>query len=353
MGKDTKNKSDKEQENLLSIPDTKLPKRDDKNLIVNYWGKKVSNPNILVKFKDIPLLRAGGKLIIKSQPKAGKTSLAESLISSFINPECPSMGLSLRLYGRKKILFIDTEQSEFESIESYNRIWKRCGYDINSEEPKEETKKLIHVNLKRFLTDEMPDFLNETITLNDSIGLVIIDVITDFGDDSVMEMKDALKVLKMLNAIPEEIGIICNIHVNAGANIKAPSRGHIGRELERKCSACVYLTKESKDTTKIEIDLNRMGSNSEPFYCKWDDNKEMFIETEYVPPPDNIETYKEEINKCFKEEMIITTKHFQKEFFTTLRPNTTRDNFYFWTKKWEALKLIENPKKGIYKKCFV
>jgi hypothetical protein len=329
--------------NLFTLSPAILP--DEQRVIRNFWGKKVSNPNAIVFFKGEPILRAGGKLIIKSLPKAGKTSVDEAMIANYLNPEAVPMGFSVKLYGRTKILFIDTEQSEYESQQSYNRIMKRCNYDLSGQAP-EEVERLIHINLKRLHPDEMLSEITKILNNNPEIGLILFDVVTDLSDDNVMEMKDALKVTRLLNSINEDIGLICNIHVNVGDALRKPARGHLGRELERKCSACIYLTKEAADTIKIELDLNRTGGNGSPVYCTWNDKLGLFAEADYKPINiDRKDKHKEEVAQIFGNEKELTTKKMKERFFA-IRPNTGVKNYDYHVKEWAKHKLIEAISRG-------
>jgi hypothetical protein len=226
---------------------------------------------------------------------------------------------------------------------------KRCGFDLSEPDPPEEANKLIHRNFKRLLPEEMTIEITDTLKKNPEIGLIIIDVVTDLADDGVMEMKDALKVLKLFNSINEEIGIICSIHVNEGEGLKKPSRGHLGRELERKCSATVYLTKEDDDTIKIEITANRIGGNSEPIYYTWNDNLGMFVESDYKPINIDLkEKHIKEIQELFVNKNEQSTKVLKAIFFK-LHPGTSVKNFDYYIAQWKQMGLIESPNRGIWR----
>jgi len=340
---------------LFDISPAIIP--DNERVIKNYWGKKVAHPEALVTFKggNIPVLRGGGKLVIKSLPKAGKTSADEAIIAYLLNPKSPTMGCTARLYGRTKILFIDTEQSEFESQESYNRIMRRAGwvYDPKHPDPPEEEKRLIHLNYKRLLPDEMLVELIATCEKNPEIGLVVFDVVTDMADDAVMEMKDAIKVLRFLNSLNEGIGIICNIHVNPGENITALSRGHLGHELERKCSACIYMKKLKNNVIEMSVVLGRGTPESEKVYCKWDDSLMMYVEFDYTPPVkiDIKDKYEDEVKALFIEDIELKTAELKNRFLK-LRPGTGKNNFKKYLGTYQKQGLIQSVTKGLWKiKC--
>lgn len=251
-----KEKEVKSEKKLFDRKPSILPQAD---YLVNDWGKIHKKPNPIVTLKDIPILSEGTILSIKAEAKAGKTSHLEAIISSHLakNNILDSLGYKTNLNGyRQKILFVDTEQSAFESQNSYNRIVRRCLFDTKLDKPS-ELDNLIHVNFKSLDTDEKYTILIKFLEKNDDIGIIILDVVTDFAED-IMEYKDARKFISIINRLNKEIGIIVTIHTNQGSqNNKA--RGHIGSELERK-SSCVLELKKGSDINYVNITHNRIGN---------------------------------------------------------------------------------------------
>jgi uncharacterized protein YrzB (UPF0473 family) len=283
--KDTKKTNNKQDifSNLLS-PNI-IPK--DKLIYINAWGKKVKSPEIILSIKGIPLLTSGSWMLLKAEAKAGKTSHLECICASWIADVGNTIGWKTQLFGKTKILLIDTEQGEHESQQSYNRIMRRCGFDMESPEPPDEALRLIHIGLKRYNEDEMISKITEILSKNPEIGLVLIDVASDLAPDSVMNDSGLKPLQTFLNSISEELGVVVTIHVNENSQLSGnlSARGHIGKYFERKCTSIISLKNETDNTYSLMVERNRIGSNSKlnPIYYSYNTELDMFTETDYTP----------------------------------------------------------------------
>jgi hypothetical protein len=279
-------KKDIESKTLFDKKPTILPKA---NYLINDWGKVHNKPKSIIELKGVPILQEGTILSIKSQAKVGKTSHCEAIISSFLanGKTLDDLGYKTTLYGyRQKILFIDTEQSSFESQNSYNRIAKRCCFDLDQEKPN-QMDNLIHVNFKTLNCTEKYETLIRFLEDNDDIGIVIIDVVTDFAED-IMDNKDARKFIDVINRINSQVGIVVSIHTNQGnqtnGNVSTKARGHIGSELERKSSSVLELIKGKQGNPNyVNIALNRIGiENNDIVAYEYSNELNLFVQTERI-----------------------------------------------------------------------
>ena len=271
----TKNQQDIFDESPIIIPDDNL-------LIVNSWGRAVPQPKPTIIFKKEVYGKAGAWTLIKAKTGAGKTSFIEVIASAYLG-QLEIMGITCQMYdGKTKIMIVDTEQTESESQDSYDRIWKRIGCKKDKDNPPDNVNKLIHIGLKRFANDtnRMFNIIEQTIKENNnSIGLIILDVGSDFCPE-VNNEGDVNKLIKWLCKFNEKVTIVITWHINEGVDGQKSggdtARGH-GKSLERKCSYTLQLSMDDETGIgTITAKKNRKGEKPKLNYI-YDKELQYFI----------------------------------------------------------------------------
>lgn len=146
---------------------------------------------------------------------------------------------------KKKILYIDTEQSPFHCKLVMERILKLANLSLDV-----HPDSLEFLSLRRYEPSVRVSIIEEAIYNTDGLGLVIIDGIRDLAYD-INSSSEATELISKLMKWTDE----CNLHIhtvlhqNKGDN---NSRGHIGTELNNKAETILQI---ARDTTDPDISI--------------------------------------------------------------------------------------------------
>lgn len=190
--------------------------------------------------RKIRMLTAGNISLITGKSKSKKTFLFSTLAATlsrdfhFGNILFPNMPLDC-----KRIIYIDTEQSKFDSWNVLNRIKQLHG-------------NVDYYSLRGISAIEIKEFINYLIKKFNDIAIIFIDQIADLLK-SVNDEEDAKQTIKFLEKITAEnnIHVSCLLHQNK-ANTNG--MGWIGSILLQKCEICLTITKDSDDYTISHVE---------------------------------------------------------------------------------------------------
>lgn len=142
--------------------------------------------------------------------------------------------------GKRKILYVDTEQSEFHCQRVLSRILRLAGL---SAEVHPDT--LEFLCLRRFATKDRLRKIEEAIYEIDGLGLVVIDGIRDLAHDINSPGESTDLITKLMQWTDErKIHIHAVLHLNKGDD---NTRGHLGTELNNKAETVLQITKDEFD----------------------------------------------------------------------------------------------------------
>ncbi|MDR1919023.1 MAG: AAA family ATPase [Tannerellaceae bacterium] len=142
--------------------------------------------------------------------------------------------------GKRKILYVDTEQSPYHCIRTMKRILQLAGRPVDR-----HPLNLEFLSLRRYTPDVRQGIIEQAIYGTPDLGLVIIDGIRDLVYD-INSPGEATHIISRLMQWTDErqIHIHTVLHLNKGDD---HTRGHIGTELNNKAECVLCVTKDETD----------------------------------------------------------------------------------------------------------
>lgn len=271
---------------LADVPDQPIKTPDDllKNVFIPTWDNKPDpvpdvmtlNGTGILTFQNI------GSLIAK--PGAGKTSVFEAIISSYLNPVGDNLGFEVD-GSFDGIISIDNERTDTDVWNSYYRVAKRS--DI---EPGRDMNKIMFAGLRA-----VPRLQNRRAAItwlldNNPCSLLLIDgagdLVNDTNDlDQAIECRVWLREL----TVKYKISIFVTLHPNPGGD---KPRGHHGSEICRESESVLIIKSYDENTriitTDFEYGKNRNNAPISTAFA-WSDTQKMFISADL----DNIAVIKQ------------------------------------------------------------
>jgi hypothetical protein len=141
---------------------------------------------------------------------------------------------------KRKIIYIDTEQSKFHCKRVLKRILALA------EISEDEHPKNLKFNCLRRLTPQMRlSVIENAIYSTENLGLVVIDGIRDLAYDINSPSESTNLITKLMQWTDErQIHIHTVLHLNKGDD---NTRGHLGTELNNKAETILQITKDEFD----------------------------------------------------------------------------------------------------------
>ena len=142
--------------------------------------------------------------------------------------------------GKRKVLYIDTEQSDFHCKRVLSRILRLARLPLDT-----HPDSLIFLCLRKYETKDRLKKIEEAIYEIDNLGLVVIDGIRDLAHDINSPTESTDLITKLMRWTDErKIHIHTVLHLNKGDD---NTRGHLGTELNNKAETVLQVTKDEFD----------------------------------------------------------------------------------------------------------
>ena len=140
---------------------------------------------------------------------------------------------------KRKILYVDTEQSPYHCLKVMKRILRMAGLPDDR-----DNENLEFLALRKYTPEQRIKIVEQAIYNTPDIGLVIIDGIRDMVYD-INSSSESTKVISLLMTWTGErnIHIHTILHQNKGDE---HARGHIGTELSNKAETVLQVEKDEK-----------------------------------------------------------------------------------------------------------
>ena len=147
---------------------------------------------------------------------------------------------------KRKILYVDTEQSPYHCLKVARRILRMAGLPTDR-----DNENLEFLALRKHTPEERIAIVEQAIYRTDNIGLVVIDGIRDMVYDINSPSEATCIISKLMQWTDErQIHIHTILHQNkADEN----ARGHIGTELNNKAETVLQITKSTQDGNISEV----------------------------------------------------------------------------------------------------
>lgn len=164
--------------------------------------------------------------------------------------------------GKRRILYVDTEQSRYHCHNVLERILRLAGLPTGV-----DNENLDFVCLREYTPATRIEVIDYALSRRKGYGLVIIDGIRDL----LLDINNAAESVEVINKMMEwsskyNLHIHCVLHLNKGDN---NVRGHIGTEMNNKAETVLVISKSAIDPNVSEvIPLHIREKEFKPFAFK-------------------------------------------------------------------------------------
>ena len=148
--------------------------------------------------------------------------------------------------GKRRILYVDTEQSRFHCHNVLERILRLAGLPTTT-----DNENLDFICLREYTPAVRIGVIDYALRQNKGYGLVIIDGIRDL----MLDINSTSESVEVINKMMEwsskyDLHIHCVLHLNKGDN---NVRGHIGTEMNNKAETVLVITKSTTNPDISEV----------------------------------------------------------------------------------------------------
>lgn len=221
--------------------------------------KTIDEPPTIISFKSLEGVNFKSSRVCTLQNFStvhGKSKTKKTFFIGMMAAAVLSGGLIYnRIQGKRgKVVYIDTEQSEYDSQKSAQRISKMAGTEDG----------LYAFCLREYSYKERCEIINFIIEQSKDLSLLIIDGVADLSY-SINEEKEASRVLGLLMSWTKKhnLHIINVIHQNKADNY---ATGFLGSSLMKKSETVISMEKVKRSiNSRVECDAIRGAREFEPF----------------------------------------------------------------------------------------
>lgn len=148
--------------------------------------------------------------------------------------------------GKRRILYVDTEQSRFHCHNVLERILRLAGLPTTT-----DNENLDFICLREYTPAVRIGVIDYALRQNKGYGLVIIDGIRDL----MLDINSTGESVEVINRMMEwssryDLHIHCVLHLNKGDN---NVRGHIGTEMSNKAETVLVISKSNENPGISEV----------------------------------------------------------------------------------------------------
>ena len=250
---------------------------DATEIIRQYIGKD-SKPEPLLSRNGEPVIFPNTVNVIQGKTGCHKSRLAQQISAELISTEPFDFGEFLDFKVNKEafpnltVIYIDTERDmRYQFAQAITQIVEMAGY--SPEAPPLSIRYTSVRQVGRLIrSNAVMAYIAQLRKEIEGHLFVVIDVITDFGDD-FNDLQETYKFMDFLNSTSDQhdVTFLAVIHENPG-NSKA--RGHLGTELVNKATTVFqighYGTVNEVSVYRIDFKKTRATRHYEPLYVKYD-----------------------------------------------------------------------------------
>lgn len=203
-------------------------------------------PPEIVKVNGTTIATLGNFSASTGKPKSKKTFNVSAIVASALSGKEVLRYKATLPPTKRRILYIDTEQSKCHCHKVLERILRLAGLPTDKENDNIE-----FFVLREYSPDQRRDIINWALREEKNIGLVVIDGIRDLIHDinSPSESLDIINELMRWSSY-YELHIHTVLHLNKGDD---NTRGHIGTELNNKAETVLQISKSLENGNVSEV----------------------------------------------------------------------------------------------------
>lgn len=203
-------------------------------------------PPQIIKVNGTTIATVGNFSASTGKPKSKKTFNVSAIVASALSGKevlCYTTSLPP---AKKRILYIDTEQSRSHCQKELQRILRLAGLPTDS-----ECENIDFLVLREFSPSQRRSIIDFALAKRSDYGLVIIDGIRDFLRD-INNPGESLDVINDLMRWSSLYGLHIHtvLHLNKADD---NTRGHIGTELNNKAETILQITKKVDNEKMSEV----------------------------------------------------------------------------------------------------
>jgi len=208
--------------------------------------KEYEQPPIILKVGDSIIATLGNFSASAGKEKSKKTFNVSALTASLLSGKQVLNYIPVIPNDRTKILYIDTEQSEYHCRKIAIRMQNLTNTSLD-----ELSDKLIFLALRKYTSEQRIEIIENAIYDNPDVFFVIIDGLRDLVLD-INSPSEATKIMTKLLTWTDDknIHIHCVLHLNKGDD---NTRGHLGTELNNKSETILQITKDAIDKDRSMV----------------------------------------------------------------------------------------------------
>lgn len=218
---------------------------------------KYDFPPVIISCCGSTIATLGNFSASTGKPKSKKTFNVSAIVAAALS------GKEILKYrvtlpeGKKKVLYVDTEQGRYHCHKVLERILKLAGLPTNK-----ETNLLEFFVLREYTPEQRRDIINNALLSDSEIGLVIIDGIRDLVKDinNSSEAQDVMNDMMRWSSC-FDLHIHTVLHLNKGDD---NTRGHLGTELNNKAETVLQITRCQEDTNMSEVKVMHIRDKEFP-----------------------------------------------------------------------------------------
>lgn len=201
---------------------------------------KLTSPPVVLRIGDSVVGTLGNFSASTGKAKSKKTFNVCAIVgAALLNGDILQYKASFPV-NKRKILYVDTEQSPFHCQKVLSRIHRLAELD-----EMEHSDLLEFLPLRKCSPKQRLSVIENAIYDIEDIGLVIIDGIRDLAYDINSPSESTDLISKLMKWTDErQIHIHTVLHLNKGDD---NSRGHLGTELNNKAETVLKITKDDMD----------------------------------------------------------------------------------------------------------
>ena len=167
---------------------------------------------------------------------------------------------------KRKILYVDTEQSPYHCLKVMKRIFRMAGLPDDR-----DNEHLEFLALRKYTPEQRIRIVEQAIYNTPDIALVIIDGIRDMVYDINSPGESTRIISKLMQWTDDrQIHIHTVLHQNKNDE---HARGHVGTELNNKAETVLQITKSTQDGNISEVKAMHIRDREfDPFAFRINDN---------------------------------------------------------------------------------
>lgn len=203
-------------------------------------------PPQIVQVEGTTIATLGNFSASTGKPKSKKTFNVSAIVASALSGKEVLKYKATLPEGKKRILYVDTEQSKCHCHKVLERILRLAGLPTDR-----ENDRIDFFVLREYSPDQRRDIISCALRETPDIGLVVIDGIRDLIHD-INSPGESLEIINELMRWSSyyDLHIHTVLHLNKGDD---NTRGHIGTELNNKAETILQVSKTADNPNISEV----------------------------------------------------------------------------------------------------